>query len=65
MTNLEGLTDPVRKAIKEGWIEDRVLECSYCQQGHIMKTAYLLSNNPDQSETDIDENMSNLCGTYQ
>lgn len=67
VTTIEGLNDVVGKAIKEAWIEDQVSQCGYCQPGQIMKAAYLLSNNPDPSDDDIDENMTNLCrcGTYQ
>jgi isoquinoline 1-oxidoreductase alpha subunit len=57
----------VGKVVKEAWIEEKVSQCGYCQPGQIMKATYLLSNNSDPSDEDIDEHMTNLCrcGTYQ
>ncbi len=67
VTTIEGLNNKVGKAVKEAWIEEKVSQCGYCQPGQIMKATYLLSNNPDPSDDDIDEHMTNLCrcGTYQ
>jgi aerobic-type carbon monoxide dehydrogenase small subunit (CoxS/CutS family) len=64
---IEGLNNKVGKAVKEAWIEEKVSQCGYCQPGQIMKATYLLSNNADPSDEDIDEHMTNLCrcGTYQ
>jgi aerobic-type carbon monoxide dehydrogenase small subunit (CoxS/CutS family) len=64
---IEGLNDEAGKAVKEAWIEEKVSQCGYCQPGQIMTAAYLLSTNPDPSDDDIDEHMTNLCrcGTYQ
>ncbi len=63
---IEGLNNKVEKAVKEAWIEEKVSQCGYCQPGQIMKATYLLSNNADPSDEDIDEHMTNLCrcGTY-
>lgn len=75
VTTIEGLNEyctmtkiyKIGKAVKDAWIEDKVSQCGYCQPGQIMKASYLLSNNPEPSDADIDENMTNLCrcGTYQ
>lgn len=67
VTTIEGLNDDVGKALKEAWIEEKVSQCGYCQPGQIMNAFQLLSNNPDPSDDDIDEDMTNLCrcGTYQ
>ena len=64
---IEGLNNKVGKAVKEAWIEEKVSQCGYCQPGQIMKATYLLSNNSNPSDEDIDEYMTNLCrcGTYQ
>lgn len=64
---IEGLTSRVGKAVKAAWIEEKVSQCGYCQPGQIMKATYLLSDNADPSDEDIDETMTNLCrcGTYQ
>jgi isoquinoline 1-oxidoreductase alpha subunit len=67
VTTIEGLNNEVGKAVKDAWIEEKVSQCGYCQPGQIIKATYLLSNNTDPSDDDIDESMTNLCrcGTYQ
>jgi isoquinoline 1-oxidoreductase alpha subunit len=67
VTTIEGLNNDVGKAIKDAWIEEKVSQCGYCQPGQIIQATYLLSNNTDPSDDDIDESMTNLCrcGTYQ
>jgi len=64
---IEGLNDKVGKAVKEAWIEEKVSQCDYCQPGQIINAYHLLSNNPEPTDDDINESMSNLCrcGTYQ
>ncbi len=67
---IEGLADnngnlhPVQQA----WLDEAVPQCGYCQAGQIMAAAALLATNPQPSDQDIDDAMSdNLCrcGTYQ
>lgn len=67
VTTIEGLNNYVGKAVKDAWIEEKVSQCGYCQPGQIIKATYLLSNNTDPSDDDIDDSMTNLCrcGTYQ
>ena len=67
VTTIEGLNNDVGKAVKDAWIEEKVSQCGYCQPGQIIKATYLLSNNSDPYDNDIDESMTNLCrcGTYQ
>ena len=67
VTTIEGLNSKIGRSVKEAWIEEKVSQCGYCQPGQIMKATYLLSNNSDPSDEDIDETMTNLCrcGTYQ
>ena len=67
VTTIEGLNNKVGKAVKDAWIEEKVSQCGYCQPGQIIKATYLLSNNTDPSDDDIDDSMTNLCrcGTYQ
>ncbi len=55
------------KAVQEAWVVEDVPQCGYCQSGHIMEAAALLSENPKPSDGDIDAAMNgNLCrcGTY-
>jgi isoquinoline 1-oxidoreductase alpha subunit len=67
VTTIEGLNHEVGRAVKEAWIEEKVSQCGYCQPGQIITASYLLSINPNPSDSDIDETMTNLCrcGTYQ
>ena len=67
VTTIEGLNEGVGKAVKEAWISEAVSQCGYCQPGQILSATYLLSTNPNPSDDDIDESMTNLCrcGTYQ
>ena len=67
ITTIEGLADgddlhPVQQA----WIEEDVAQCGYCQAGQIMAVAALLEQNPEPSDDDIDQNLTNMCrcGTY-
>jgi aerobic-type carbon monoxide dehydrogenase small subunit (CoxS/CutS family) len=56
------------KVVQEAWIAEDVPQCGYCQSGHIMAAAALLSANPKPNDGDIDAAMNgNLCrcGTYQ
>jgi len=57
-----GRVHPVQKA----WIDHEVPQCGYCQGGQILAAAALLKKNPDPSDKDIDEAMTNICrcGTY-
>src|SRR6056297_3453405 len=68
VTTIEGLGSPDALAsVQRAWIEQQVAQCGYCQSGQIMQAAALLAENPDPTDTDIDDAMrGNLCrcGTY-
>lgn len=68
VVTIEGLGNPAAlHAVQAAWIEQQVAQCGYCQPGHIMQAAALLSRNPAPTDTQIDAVMSgNLCrcGTY-
>ena len=53
---------PVQKA----WAALDVPQCGYCQSGMIMAAAALLKTNPNPTDADIDQNITNICrcGTY-
>jgi isoquinoline 1-oxidoreductase alpha subunit len=57
-----GRVHPVQKA----WIDHEVPQCGYCQGGQMLVAAALLKKNPNPSDKDIDEAMTNICrcGTY-
>jgi len=54
-------------AVQRAWIEQQVPQCGYCQSGMIIAAEALLDQNPDPSDEDIDNAMTNICrcGTYQ
>jgi isoquinoline 1-oxidoreductase alpha subunit len=68
VTTIEGLGTPgMPHAIQQAWIEHQVAQCGYCQSGQMMTAAAFLSTNPNPSDSDIADAMSeNLCrcGTY-
>lgn len=53
--------------VQQAWIDHQVPQCGYCQSGMIMAAVALLEKNPNPSDADIDQNMTNICrcGTYQ
>ncbi|MDX1604623.1 MAG: (2Fe-2S)-binding protein [Candidatus Competibacterales bacterium] len=60
---IEALADhPVQQA----WVEHQVPQCGYCQSGMIMAATALLADNPDPSDAEIDQAITNICrcGTY-
>ena len=65
---IEGLSDESGvSTVQQAWIDHQVAQCGYCQSGQIMQATWLLQQNPDPSDEDIDQAMSgNLCrcGTY-
>ena len=54
-------------AVQEAWIEHQAPQCGYCQSGMIMAAEALLDKNPDPSDEDIDNAITNTCrcGTYE
>ena len=68
ITTIEGLaTNGVLTRIQQAWIEHDVPQCGYCQRGMIMAVAALLKDNPQPSDADIDDAITNICrcGTFQ
>jgi isoquinoline 1-oxidoreductase alpha subunit len=66
VVTIEGLGQGQLHAVQRAWIEQQVPQCGYCQPGFIMAAAALLASNPQPSDRDIDEVLSNICrcGTY-
>lgn len=54
-------------AVQKAWIEHQVPQCGYCQSGQIMAAESLLDSNPNPTDEDINNAMTNICrcGTYQ
>ena len=65
---IEGLSEEATHRVQAAWLEEKVVQCGYCQAGQIMNAVALLSRNSAPSDTDIDTAMMNSlcrCGTYQ
>lgn len=68
ITTIEGADGPLVQALFRQWTELDVPQCGHCQPGQIMQAADLLANNPQPSDADIDQAMSQVlcrCGSYQ
>ena len=67
IVTIEGLAAKSSHPVQQAWLELDVPQCGYCQSGQIMAAAALLKKNPNPSDKDIDEAMTNICrcGTYQ
>ena len=67
VTTIEGLSENGDHPVQQAWLEHDVPQCGYCQAGQIMSAAALLVQNPNPSDTDIDNAMNGnicRCGTY-
>jgi len=67
VTTIEGLgSDGTLSPLQQAWIDHQVPQCGYCQSGQIMAATALLKSNPQPTDAQIDEAMTNICrcGTY-
>ncbi len=66
---IEGVASPSGElsAVQAAWIEHQAPQCGYCQSGMIMAAEALLDQNPEPSDEDIDNAITNICrcGTYE
>lgn len=66
---IEGVSNGAKQlsAVQRAWIEHQVPQCGYCQSGMIIAAESLLDQNPEPTDEDIDQAMTNICrcGTYQ
>ena len=67
ITTIEGLATETLHPLQKAWLEVQAPQCGYCQSGMLMASAALLQKNPNPSDQDIDDNVTNICrcGTYQ
>lgn len=71
ITTIEGITQiagDILHPVQQAWINEQVPQCGYCQSGQIMAAVALLADNPDPTDSDINDAMSGIicrCGTYQ
>ncbi len=47
--------------VQAAWLELQVPQCGYCQSGFMMAAAKLLDENPNPTEAQIKDNISNIC----
>lgn len=70
ITTIEGLAAQRPKAgthpLQQAWVDLNVPQCGYCQAGMLMAAAALLERQPNPTDADIDEAITNICrcGTY-
>ena len=66
VTTIEGLSEGRSHPVQQAWIEHDVPQCGYCQSGQLMAAAWLVGQNPEPTDADIDRSMTNICrcGTY-
>ncbi len=66
VTTIEGLSEGRNHPLQAAWVEEQVPQCGYCQSGMLMAASALLESNPDPSDDDIDQAITNICrcGTY-
>ncbi|MEL6285573.1 MAG: (2Fe-2S)-binding protein [Pseudomonadota bacterium] len=61
ITTIEGLSEDGSHPVQQAWVELDIPQCGYCQPGMIMAVAGLLNENPDASDEDIDQQITNIC----
>ncbi|MDP1813118.1 MAG: (2Fe-2S)-binding protein [Leadbetterella sp.] len=63
ITTLEGLSESEVNLhpIMQAWMEEQVPQCGYCQSGFMMVAAKLIKDNPNPSDDDIKNGISNIC----
>jgi isoquinoline 1-oxidoreductase subunit alpha len=66
VTTIEGLSAEGDHPLQQAWVENNVPQCGYCQAGMLMAASSLLDQNPDPSDEEIEQAVSNICrcGTY-
>jgi isoquinoline 1-oxidoreductase subunit alpha len=66
ITTIEGLSPDGSHPVQQAWVELDVPQCGYCQPGMIMAVAGLLNGNPNPTDEDIDQEITNICrcGTF-
>lgn len=67
IVTIEALSPTSSTPVQQAWLALDVPQCGYCQSGQIMAATALLAKNPNPSDADIDQAMTNICrcGTYQ
>ncbi|MFN3233587.1 MAG: (2Fe-2S)-binding protein [Alphaproteobacteria bacterium] len=61
ITTIEGLSEDGSHPVQQAWMELDIPQCGYCQPGMIMAVAGMLNQNPDPTDEDIDQEITNIC----
>ena len=63
---IEGLSADGTHPVQKAWAELDVPQCGFCQPGMIMAVSALLARNPNPTDDDIDNEITNICrcGTF-
>jgi isoquinoline 1-oxidoreductase alpha subunit len=66
IVTIEGLSPNGDHAVQRAWVAEDVPQCGYCQSGQIMAAAAFLKATPKPTDSQIDDNITNICrcGTY-
>ena len=66
ITTIEGLSTDAKHPVQQAWLAEDVPQCGYCQTGQIMAVTSFLKANPNPTDAQIDESITNICrcGTY-
>jgi aerobic-type carbon monoxide dehydrogenase small subunit (CoxS/CutS family) len=68
ITTLEGLAkNGALHPVQQGWIDEQVPQCGFCQNGQILTAKALLDKNPNPTDTEIRQGMQGAlcrCMTY-
>lgn len=58
---IEGLSDDRSHPLQQSFVAANVPQCGFCTPGFIMAASALLRKNPDPSDQEINENITNIC----
>jgi len=66
VTTIEGLRLDRSHPVQQALVAEQAIQCGYCTPGITIAAAALLQRNPNPSEDDIEEAITNLCrcGVY-
>ncbi len=66
ITTIEGIASKGLHRVQQAWIDEQVPQCGYCQSGLVMAVVSLLDENPNPTEQQIEDTISNICrcGSY-
>jgi len=61
VTTIEALSRDRSHPVQQAWAAENVSQCGFCQPGIIMAAAVLLNKNPNPSDEDIEDAITNIC----